>query len=87
MKKKLSRFGNSLGLIIDKPILELLNIKEDTMLHIRTNGRQLIITPETSEQNPAIKAKYKISDDPKLQKLFEEMLINYAEDFKKLADS
>ncbi len=87
MKKKLSRYGNSLGLIIDKPILELLNIKEDTVLRLQINGRQLIITPETTEQDPVIKAKYKISDDPKLQELFEEMLINYAEDFKKLSDS
>ncbi len=57
------------------------------MLHIKTDGRRLIITPEATEQDLEIKAKYKISDDPKLQQLFEEMLINYAEDLQKLADS
>jgi len=45
MIKKLTKHGNSLALIIDKPILELLNIKEDTELEISTDGRSLIIRP------------------------------------------
>ena len=32
MQKKLSVVGNSLGLIIDKPVLELLRIDKDTSL-------------------------------------------------------
>jgi antitoxin component of MazEF toxin-antitoxin module len=43
--KKLTRHGNSLALVIDKPILELLNIDRDTPLEITTDGRSLIITP------------------------------------------
>lgn len=45
MIKKLTRHGNSLALVIDKPILEILNIAPDTPLHITTDGRSLTITP------------------------------------------
>ncbi len=45
MIKKLTRHGNSLALVIDKPILELLNISADTPLQITTDGRSLTITP------------------------------------------
>lgn len=45
MVKKLSAVGNSLGIIIDRPILELLGITKDTPLEIRTDGEALIIRP------------------------------------------
>jgi len=45
MVKKLSAVGNSLGLIIDRPILELLDIDKDTPLEVRTDGEALIIRP------------------------------------------
>lgn len=45
MVKKLSAVGNSLGLVIDRPILELLDITKDTPLEIRTDGEALIIRP------------------------------------------
>ena len=45
MIKKLSAVGNSLGLIIERPILELLNITRDTPLEIKTDGEALIIRP------------------------------------------
>lgn len=45
MQKKLSAIGNSLGLIIDKPILELLHIDKDTTLEVSTDGEALIIRP------------------------------------------
>ncbi len=45
MIKKLSKFGNSKALVIDKPILELINIGEETELEISTDGKSLIITP------------------------------------------
>lgn len=43
--KKLTRQGNSAALIIDKPILDLLDINQDTELKVTVNGRQLIIEP------------------------------------------
>ena len=45
MVKTLSPIGNSLGLIIDKPILDLLGISRDTPLDIKTDGDALIIRP------------------------------------------
>jgi len=45
MRKNLSAIGNSLGLVIEKPILELLNITRDTELEVTTDGRRLIVEP------------------------------------------
>ncbi|MEP7352082.1 MAG: AbrB/MazE/SpoVT family DNA-binding domain-containing protein [Acidobacteriota bacterium] len=45
MVKKLTKHGNSLALVIDRPILDLLNIDPDTPLDVSTDGKQLIIAP------------------------------------------
>jgi antitoxin component of MazEF toxin-antitoxin module len=45
MRKKLSAIGNSLGLVIEKPILALLDIDRETELEMRTDGQRLIIEP------------------------------------------
>ena len=45
MIKHLTSHGNSLALIIEKAILELLHINQDTPLEINTDGRNLIISP------------------------------------------
>ena len=45
MTKRLQAVGNSSGIIIDKPILELLRITPDTELDISTDGERLIVTP------------------------------------------
>ncbi len=45
MIKKLTRHGNSLALVIDKPVLELLKIDATTPLDISTDGERLIVTP------------------------------------------
>ena len=37
--------GNSLALIIDKPILDMLQITADTPLELSTNGDQILVTP------------------------------------------
>ncbi len=37
--------GNSSALIIDKPIMELLNIDPETPLEIATDGQNIIISP------------------------------------------
>ncbi|MES0488992.1 MAG: AbrB/MazE/SpoVT family DNA-binding domain-containing protein [Leptospirales bacterium] len=50
MIKKLIKHGNSSALIIDKPILELLKISDETPLEINTDGKNLIISPQTDEQ-------------------------------------
>jgi antitoxin component of MazEF toxin-antitoxin module len=45
MVKTLTKHGNSMALIIDKPILEMLDISSDTPLELTTNGDQLMVTP------------------------------------------
>ncbi|MEI8345846.1 MAG: AbrB/MazE/SpoVT family DNA-binding domain-containing protein [Pseudomonadota bacterium] len=46
MIKKLVKHGNSLALVIDRPILELLKINEDTPLEISTDdGQTLKVKP------------------------------------------
>jgi antitoxin MazE len=45
MLKKLTRHGNSLALVLDKGVIELLNIDSETPLEISTDGSLLLITP------------------------------------------
>jgi antitoxin component of MazEF toxin-antitoxin module len=45
LTKEICKHGNSLALVIDRPILELLGIDEQTTLNISTDGRALIIVP------------------------------------------
>ncbi len=56
MIKTLSAIGNSLGLIIERPILELLRIDKDTELEVRTDGDALIIQPLRKEQLARVRA-------------------------------
>ncbi len=48
MRKHLIKHGNSLALLIDKSILELLQISADTPLEITTNSNSLLISPVAS---------------------------------------
>jgi antitoxin component of MazEF toxin-antitoxin module len=45
MTKTLTKHGNSLALVIDKPILELLGIDAQTQLSVQTDGTGLYISP------------------------------------------
>lgn len=45
MTKRIRAIGNSAGIIIDKPILELLKITPETELELSTDGERLVITP------------------------------------------
>ena len=54
MIKKLIRHGNSAALVIDKPIMEMLNITNETMFEMHTDGKNLILSPQNEcnqEQN------------------------------------
>jgi antitoxin component of MazEF toxin-antitoxin module len=78
MHKKLSRHGNSFALILDKPILELLNIDEKTVLKIKTDGNSIIIEPLKSQHHT-------ISKDPKIQSAYEDIMQTYEDAFRQLA--
>lgn len=49
MVKKLTKHGNSLALVIDRAVLDLLNIDSDTPLDISTDGQVLIVAPVRDE--------------------------------------
>jgi len=48
MVKRLTRHGNSLALVIDRGVLDLLEIDETTPLSLTTDGRNLIVSPVRS---------------------------------------
>lgn len=45
MIKTLTKHGNSYALVIDKPVMELLNISPDTPMEITTDGNTLVLSP------------------------------------------
>ena len=49
MIKTLTKHGNSYALVIDKPILDLLEIRPDTPLKIVTDGKSLVVSPSNGE--------------------------------------
>jgi antitoxin component of MazEF toxin-antitoxin module len=79
MIKKLSKHGNSLAFVIEKPILQLLCMDENTEIKVQIEGCKLILE--------ALDAKSIISKNAKIQEAFEEVMEKYAEDLKKLANN
>ena len=45
MIKNLKKHGNSLALVIERPVLELLGVDADTSFEVTTDGQALILTP------------------------------------------
>ncbi|MCB9727839.1 MAG: AbrB/MazE/SpoVT family DNA-binding domain-containing protein [Deltaproteobacteria bacterium] len=74
MVKTLSAIGNSLGIIIDKPILDLLKIERDTPLEITTDGDTLTIRPQ--RQTP----------EQRLMAAAEQIMDEQDETFRRLAE-
>lgn len=73
MRKKLSAIGNSLGIVIEKPILELLDVTKDTELDMTTDGERLIIAPVRKGRKARIKGA------------IDEVMADHAGTFRKLA--
>ncbi len=75
MTKKLAKHGNSLALVIDRAVLDLLKIDADTPLDISTDGQVLVITPLPDA------ARHE-----KFAKALEESNRRYGRTLKRLAD-
>lgn len=75
MLKKLTRHGNSLALVIDKGVLELLNIDDQTPLEISTDGTILMISPVRDEERKL-----------QFQNALEKTNAKYGRALKRLAD-
>lgn len=52
--KTLKQIGNSYGVIIEKPVLEILHITPETPLEITTDGRSLHIRPVRQRKKPTL---------------------------------
>lgn len=77
MIKKLTRHGNSFALIIDKPLLRLLDISEKTNLDISVEDGALVIRPASTKGK---------KNTQEIKKIAQEIMTEYAEVFKKLAE-
>ena len=82
MNKKLTRHGNSLALVIDKPILRLLRMDEATEVELLIEDNKLIIKAVTTKTKK--KTKTEISDE-KIKKTVHKIMDRYDNTFKKLA--
>jgi antitoxin component of MazEF toxin-antitoxin module len=79
MAKKLTKHGNSLALIIDKPILEILGINDTTDLEVVVTGDALIIKPKKRNLDAQKKREESIS------KTAHDIMDKYKSVFEKLA--
>jgi antitoxin component of MazEF toxin-antitoxin module len=67
MVKTLQKHGNSLALVLEKPLLEMLNINAETPLQIQVSNGSLIVTPtqvgipesEVTESLSRLRPRYK----------------------------
>jgi antitoxin component of MazEF toxin-antitoxin module len=70
MLKRLIQHGNSAALVIDKPIMEILKITNETTFELSTDGRNLILSPQIEkDQETAI-----IHSLEKINKKYESVL-------------
>jgi antitoxin component of MazEF toxin-antitoxin module len=77
MIKTLIPHGNAYALVIDKPILDLLDIHPDTPLEIAAHGKSLVVSPANAEDD---------IDDDKFQEILDRINRRYAHVFKRLAE-
>lgn len=75
MEKRLIKHGNSLALVIEKPILDLLGADVETPFQISTDGQALVLTPVHNRK----RRKAFIAS-------LEKANARYANDLKKLAE-
>jgi len=54
MVRKLIQHGNNVALVIDKPIMEILKITNDTVFELSTDGKNLILSPQVDNNQENI---------------------------------
>lgn len=75
MRKKLTKTGNSLALVLEKGLLERTGIDTDTPLEVSTDGEVIVISPIRPARRTA-----------KLKRVVEKAHARYAGAFKRLAE-
>jgi antitoxin component of MazEF toxin-antitoxin module len=63
MVKKLIQHGNSAALVIDKPIMEMLHITNETFFELSTDGKNIILSPQNTitQENNILESLQKIN--------------------------
>jgi antitoxin MazE len=75
MIKKLTRTGNSIAVVLDKPLLEELGLDENAEVEVSTNGQVIVITPKRDSAR-----------DRKFRKAVDKVNSKYAGLFKRLSE-
>lgn len=75
MVKHLTKTGNSLALVLDRPLLEATRIDANTPLEVSTDGDVIVITPVRDRER-----------GEKLEKGIEKIHQRYAGVFRRLAE-
>jgi len=75
MRKRLTKTGNSLALVLDRPVLEATGIGATTTVEVSTNGDVIVVTPVRPKRRAA-----------KLGLALEAINARYAGVFKRLAE-
>jgi antitoxin component of MazEF toxin-antitoxin module len=75
MRKRLTRTGNSLALVLDRPVLEATGIDASTPVEVSTDGDVIVITPVRARRRTR-----------KIESALEAINARYAGVFKRLAE-
>jgi antitoxin MazE len=75
MRKRLTKTGNSLALVLDRPVLEATGIGATTTVEVSTNGDVIVVTPVRPKKRAA-----------KVGSALEAINARYAGVFKRLAE-
>ncbi|MEO7862693.1 MAG: AbrB/MazE/SpoVT family DNA-binding domain-containing protein [Nitrospirales bacterium] len=75
MIKTLKKHGNSMALVIEKPMMEALGITEETPLQVTVNGNALVVTPANVGVGPE-----------RMNTIIKEIRKQYGPMLKRLAD-
>jgi len=75
MIKKLTRTGNSIAVVLDKPLLEQLGLDESSEVEVSTNGQIIVITPKRDSAR-----------DRRFRKAVDKINRKYAGLFKRLSE-
>jgi antitoxin component of MazEF toxin-antitoxin module len=75
MVKKLTKTGNSLALVLDRPILDRVKIDANTPLEVSTDGEVIVISPVRDRRRTT-----------KLKKIVREAHRQYGGVFRRLAE-
>ena len=75
MRKRLSKIGNSVGVVLDRPLLEQLGLEEGSEVDLSTDGSVILLSPKPDKKREA-----------RLKEVSDWMFEKYAGAFKKLAE-